>query len=141
MQDTVVTRDERIANISITEERLEVRLVDERVITIPLTWYPKLLYATPEQQHNWQICNHGYSIYWADVDMTLHMQDVLWSSLNQHLDNCNGYTSSSWQPSLPPEEILELLIHMYDGLSEDEVAEIEQIIFHRRTFSGHRIEV
>lgn len=37
-----------------------------------------------------------------------------------------------------PEEILELVMHIYDNLSEEQIEEIEQIILNRRDFFGDR---
>jgi predicted DNA-binding antitoxin AbrB/MazE fold protein len=37
-----------------------------------------------------------------------------------------------------PEEILELAMHIYDNLSEEQIEEIEQIILNRRNFFGDR---
>jgi hypothetical protein len=62
---------EKIVNAEITEDELKVELLDGRTITVPLTWYPRLLYATPEERANWKIAGGGYGIHWADVDEDL----------------------------------------------------------------------
>jgi Protein of unknown function (DUF2442) len=42
--------DERVANVSFSEDSLCVALMDGRTISVPLAWYPKLPRATEEQQ-------------------------------------------------------------------------------------------
>lgn len=42
------------------------------------------------------------------------------------------------KPKLSPEETLELLGSVYNGLTEEEIDEIEEIILDRRPFFGER---
>ena len=62
---------EGVKDVQVTEDTLSVDLIDERTITVPLVWYPKLLHATPGQRTNWQICGGGYGIHWPDIDEDL----------------------------------------------------------------------
>jgi len=59
--------DERVAEVACTDDTLSVSLMDGRTITVPLTWYPRLLKATPSERRNWQISGGGYGIHWPDV--------------------------------------------------------------------------
>ncbi|OPY67202.1 MAG: hypothetical protein A4E63_02309 [Syntrophorhabdus sp. PtaU1.Bin050] len=68
---------ERVRDVLITEDTISVDLFDGRTITVPLTWYPRLLHATPEQRANWQIAGAGYGIYWPDLDEDLTVQGLL----------------------------------------------------------------
>jgi hypothetical protein len=52
-------------------------LIDGRTIIVPLTWYPKLLDATPEQRRNWQISGAGYGIHWPGVGEDLSTEGLL----------------------------------------------------------------
>ncbi len=69
--------DERVAGVSFTSDSLSVSLKDGRTITVPLTWYPKLLHASPEQLQNWQIAGGGYGIHWPDLDEDLSTEGLL----------------------------------------------------------------
>jgi hypothetical protein len=51
--------DERVVEVSFTDSSLSVALKDGRTITVPLTWYPTLLDATPKQRMNWKIAGGG----------------------------------------------------------------------------------
>ena len=69
--------DERVANVSFTEEELSVRLMDGRTITVPLAWYPRLLEASSAERNNWRPCASGYGIHWPDLDEDLSTEGLL----------------------------------------------------------------
>ena len=68
---------EKIVDVEVTEDDLKVELLDGRTITVPLTWYPRLLHATPEQKANWKIAGGGFGIHWADIDEDLSSEGLL----------------------------------------------------------------
>lgn len=68
---------ERVKDVHFTEDTLNVDLVDGRSIIVPLTWYPRLLHATPEQRKNWQIYGGGYDLHWPDIDEDLSTEGLL----------------------------------------------------------------
>ena len=69
--------DERVKDVTISEDTLSVNLMDGRTITVPLTWYPRLLNATPEQRKNWHVSGGGYGIHWPDIDEDLSTEGLL----------------------------------------------------------------
>jgi Protein of unknown function (DUF2442) len=69
--------DERVKNVYFTEETVSVDLMDGRIITVPLVWYPRLLNATPDQRSNWEVCGGGYGIHWSDIDEDLSTEGML----------------------------------------------------------------
>ena len=77
MTSSVITTDERVAGVEVTEDTLSVSLMDGRTISVPLVWYPRLLRATPEQRQNWQVAGGGYGIHWPDVDEDLSTEGLL----------------------------------------------------------------
>lgn len=68
---------ERVKAVQFTDDTIIVDLFDGRTITVPLTWYPRLLHATQEQRSNWKIAGAGYGIYWPDIDEDLSTQGLL----------------------------------------------------------------
>ena len=68
---------ERVKDVRCTKETLVVALVDGRTITVPLSWYPRLLKATAAQRANWQVIAGGYGIHWPDVDEDLSTEGLL----------------------------------------------------------------
>jgi len=68
---------ERVKDVHCTDDVLIVDLLDGRTISVPLTWYPRLAHATPDQRANWQVCGGGYGIHWPDLDEDLSTQGLL----------------------------------------------------------------
>ena len=56
---------------------MSVYLSDERVITVPLKWYPRLEKGTLSQKRNWKICGAGIGIHWPDLDEDLSIAGLL----------------------------------------------------------------
>ena len=50
MAISAVLTDERVAEVTFTDDSLSVRLMDGRAISVPLAWYPRLLKASPKQR-------------------------------------------------------------------------------------------
>ncbi len=69
--------DERVSDVQLTEDTLNVLLMDGRTIIVPLAWYPRLLKATPDQRTNWQIAGGGYGLHWPDIDEDLSTEGLL----------------------------------------------------------------
>jgi hypothetical protein len=72
-----LTADERVASVAFTADALCVSLMDGRTISVPLTWYPKLLHASEEQRKNWKIAGGGYGIHWPELDEDLSTEGLL----------------------------------------------------------------
>ncbi|MGD2182754.1 DUF2442 domain-containing protein [Lusitaniella coriacea LEGE 07167] len=64
-------------NVNFTEDTISVDLMDGRVIAVPLTWYPRLFNATPEQRKQWEICGGGYGIHWEEIDEDISTEGML----------------------------------------------------------------
>ena len=69
--------DERVSDVTFSEDSLCVALRDGRRISVPLTWYPNLLRATPAQRNNWKLAGGGYGIHWPDLDEDLSTEGLL----------------------------------------------------------------
>lgn len=60
--------DMKTQNITVSDDTLTLDLVDGRTISVPLAWYPRLLYGTPEERNNWELIGDGEGIHWHDLD-------------------------------------------------------------------------
>jgi len=69
--------DERVADVGFSEDSLRVSLMDGRLISVPLVWYPRLLHAAAAQRAHWQIAGGGYGIHWPDIDEDLSTEGLL----------------------------------------------------------------
>lgn len=72
-----LTLKTRIEAVYFTRDSLVVDLVDGRTISVPLTWYPKLLKASPKERSHWEICGGGYGIHWPEIDEDLSVEELL----------------------------------------------------------------
>lgn len=61
------------------DEMMHVTLMDGRVISTPVAWFPSLLHATAEQRANWGIGGHGAGLHWPDLDEDLLVAGLLCS--------------------------------------------------------------
>ena len=77
MSTLAVKTDERVADVSLDDDRLIVDLMDGRTIAVPLAWYPLLLNATVEERSNWEIAGAGYGIHWPQIDEDLSVEGLL----------------------------------------------------------------
>ena len=69
--------DERVRDVHFSEDSLIVDLMDGRTISVPLTWYPRLLNASAGQRTNWECCGAGYGIHWPELDEDLSTEGLL----------------------------------------------------------------
>lgn len=72
--------DDRVADVRVTDEALEVRLRDGRWISAPLAWFPRLVSASAAQRANWQLAAAGHGIHWPDIDEDLSVAGLLRTS-------------------------------------------------------------
>ena len=72
-----IRADERVKHIRFTEDTISVDLMDGRIITVPLIWYPRLFDATPDQRTKWEVCGGGYGIHWEEIDEDLSTEGML----------------------------------------------------------------
>lgn len=77
MNTLVVQADERVKNVEFTDTTIAVHLMDGRSIIVPLTWYPRLFNATPEQRSQWELCGGGYGLHWESIDEDLSTEGLL----------------------------------------------------------------
>ena len=68
--------DTRVRGVRLDDE-LTVALMDGRTITVPLTWFPRLLGATQAERDHWQLAGAGHGIHWPDLDEDLSTEGLL----------------------------------------------------------------
>lgn len=71
------TADIRVKSVRVDDERIVVELMDGRAIAAPVSWYPRLANATPEQRANWLLAGAGLGIHWPDIDEDLSTEGLL----------------------------------------------------------------
>lgn len=64
-------------SVTFTETELKVELSDGRTLCVPLTWYPRLLGASPAEREDWQLLGDGAVIHWPQIDEDLSTAGLL----------------------------------------------------------------
>jgi hypothetical protein len=64
-------------NVKVTKDTLNVDLSDGRTISVPLEWFPRLVYATTEERSNWRLIGRGHGIHWEDIDEDISVEGLL----------------------------------------------------------------
>jgi hypothetical protein len=67
----------RVENVEITEDTLTVELRDGRTVSVPLAWFPRLVYSTPKERNNWRLIGGGHGIHWTDIDEDIGVEGLL----------------------------------------------------------------
>jgi hypothetical protein len=60
-----------------TDESLTVELDDGRTISVPLTWFPRLLQASIQERNNWEIIGKGQGIHWEELDEDISVEGLI----------------------------------------------------------------
>ena len=69
--------DPRAIQVAVDDAALSVVLADGRRLTVPLTWFPRLLRANSVQRQNWRLLGDGQGISWPDLDEDLSVEGLL----------------------------------------------------------------
>jgi len=56
---------------------ITARLIDGRIISVPIVWSWRLAAATPEQRANYEIIGAGQGVHWPDVDEDISAAGML----------------------------------------------------------------
>ena len=67
----------RASTAVVTVDTLTVDLVDGRSVSVPLTWYPRLLHASIEERNECELIGDGEGIHWPRIDEDLSVSGIL----------------------------------------------------------------
>jgi Protein of unknown function (DUF2442) len=77
MSPSAAGRGPRAIRVTTTHLELIVALADGRTIIVPLSWYPRLQNATPEQRQTFRVLDDGENIRWPEVDEDIAIVGLL----------------------------------------------------------------
>ncbi len=75
MNTPLARENSRPVRVSFHDSRIWVTLKDERVVGVPLHWFPWLANAESDKQSHYEL--HPLSIYWPDLDDGLDIEALL----------------------------------------------------------------
>jgi hypothetical protein len=56
---------------------LIVELRDGRMLSVPISWYPRLEHATPTERSDWTLVGGGSGIHWEKLDEDINVQALI----------------------------------------------------------------
>jgi hypothetical protein len=72
--------DATVRSVEIDSDVLRVGLADGRVLSTPLTWFPRLAQATPAERSEWRLIGRGEGIHWEALDEDVSVAGLLRTS-------------------------------------------------------------
>ena len=67
----------KVKRIETSADTLTVEIMDGRVLSVPLAYYPTLLHATEAERKNCQPIGAGYGIEWPALDYHLSVEGLM----------------------------------------------------------------
>lgn len=71
------TAELKAEKVAITDDSLTISLSDGRSVSVPLTWFPRLLHGTPEERNNWRLIGNNEGVHWPDLDEDISVANLL----------------------------------------------------------------
>jgi len=64
-------------SVEFDTEMMHVFLTDGRMIGVPISWFPALKNATPEQRLKYEIGGGGIGLHWSELDEDLSVAGMM----------------------------------------------------------------
>jgi hypothetical protein len=64
-------------HVILSDDSLTVDLSDGRTITVPLSWYPRLVHGTEQERATCQLIGRGEGIHWPQLDEDIKVEDLI----------------------------------------------------------------
>jgi hypothetical protein len=77
MNSSVSEAQAKAVQVSVTSETLKVELADGRTISVPTSWYPRLLHSSAQEREHWRLIGGGEGIHWPELDEDVSVENLL----------------------------------------------------------------
>lgn len=61
----------------VDDERVTVTLDDQRKLSAPIEWYPRLLHAAPVERNDWRLIMDGRAVLWQSLGLAISAKALL----------------------------------------------------------------
>jgi hypothetical protein len=76
MSFLTINKSKKAINIGLENSKMIVFLEDERELSIPLEWFPRLRKAIEEQLNKWRLIGKGEEIHGVDIDEDILVENL-----------------------------------------------------------------
>lgn len=66
-----------VERVNLTDDTPSVELSDGRSVSVPLTWFPRLLHGTQPERARWRLIGKGQGIHWDALDEDISIESLL----------------------------------------------------------------
>lgn len=63
--------------VALTDDTLTVELRDGRTLAVPLSWFPRLVQASPSERAAWRLIGRGEGLHWPALDEDISVAGLL----------------------------------------------------------------
>src|SRR6266550_5509683 len=63
--------------VKVTADSLLVELRDGRIVSVPISWYPRLAHGTASERRRWELIGPGIGIHWPALDEDISVEALL----------------------------------------------------------------
>ena len=67
----------KIDHVRVTDSTLTVYLQDGRIMSFPLSWFPRLLHGTPAERNDYEVLGDEDVIHWPALDEDIDLERLL----------------------------------------------------------------
>lgn len=76
-QRSFVPKTALAKHVDFDDLNMRVTFADGRVLSVPLSWFPVLRDATPQQRAKYEIGGGGVSLHWPEIDEDLSVAGLM----------------------------------------------------------------
>jgi len=77
MSTLVIEREALARKVLFNQDSFTVLLDDGRTLSVPLTWFPRLLHASRDELENYELIGDGQGIHWEDLDEDISIEALI----------------------------------------------------------------
>ena len=70
-------KEPRVRRVEVDAAHLTVHLDDDRILSVPIAWFPRLADGRPEEWARYELSGGGYGIHWPDLDEDISVEGLL----------------------------------------------------------------
>lgn len=76
-QILILTQPPKIDHVHVSESALSVYLTDGRIVSSPLSWFPRLVHGTSAERNDYELVGEDDAIHWTQLDEDIDLERLL----------------------------------------------------------------